>query len=92
MATTYRFKILTPKTAVLDAEVSSMVAPGEAGYLGVLANHAPLITTLSPGTLKVRLEREEKWFRVGGGILRVAKNEAVLLSESVEEIPVDVAG
>jgi F-type H+-transporting ATPase subunit epsilon len=89
MAATYRFKILTPKEEVLNADVSSMVAPGEAGYLGVLANHAPLITTLNPGTLKVRLESEEKWFRVAGGILRVAKNEAVLLSEAVEEIPVD---
>ena len=91
MAATFRFKILTPKSEVLNAEVTSMIAPGEAGYLGVLANHAPLITTLHPGTLKVRLETQEKWFRVEGGILRVARNEAVLLSESVEETPVDNA-
>jgi F-type H+-transporting ATPase subunit epsilon len=92
VAATFRFKILTPKSEVLNAEVTSMIAPGEAGYLGVLANHAPLITTLSPGTLKVRLENEEKWFRVEGGILRVAKNEAILLSEAVEETPVDHSG
>lgn len=89
MAHTYRFKILTPTNEVLNEEIESMIAPGEAGYLGVLANHAPLITTLSPGTLKVRLLQEEKWYRLSGGILRVARNEAILLSEAVEEIPID---
>ena len=84
---TYHFKILTPGTKVLDEQVVSIVAPGEAGYLGVLANHAPLITTLSPGKLKVSFESsDDKWFRVDGGILRVARNEAILLSEKVEEI------
>ena len=83
---TYHFKILTPSTHILDEQVVSIVAPGEAGYLGVLANHAPLITTLSPGKLKVTFETSgDKWYRVNGGILRVARNAAVLLSEQVEE-------
>jgi F-type H+-transporting ATPase subunit epsilon len=83
---TYHFKILTPSETVLDEEVSSIVAPGEAGYLGVLANHAPLITTLTSGNLKVSSEgKGDRWYRVEGGILRVARNSAVLLSESIEE-------
>ena len=86
MATTFRFKILTPSEQVLEGDVTSMVAPGEAGYLGVLANHAPLLTTLRAGTLRVRMVDGEKWFRIGGGILRVARNNAVLLSETVEEV------
>lgn len=86
MAATYHFRILTPSTKVLDEEVVSMVAPGEAGYLGVLANHAPIVTTLTNGTLKVTLVDAEKWYKIDGGILRVARNSAVLLSEAVEEI------
>ena len=67
---TYQFKILTPSETVLDEEVSSIVAPGEAGYLGVLANHAPLITTLTSGKLKVSFEdKNDRWFKVEGGIL-----------------------
>lgn len=86
MANTYQFKILTPGTQVLDEPVVSIVAPGEAGYLGVLANHAPLITTLAAGDLRVSFEgAPDRWFYVRGGILRVAHNSAVLLSESVEE-------
>ena len=88
MAATYHFKILTPSQKVLDDQIVSLVAPGEAGYLGVLANHAPLITTLQPGTLKITSEdKGEMWLRVKGGILKVARNAAVLLSEGVEEIP-----
>ena len=86
MAATYQLKILTPHESVFDGTVSSMVAPGDGGYLGVLANHAPLITTLMKGNLRITLEGgEDKWYSVDGGILRVAKNAAVLLSEGVEE-------
>jgi F-type H+-transporting ATPase subunit epsilon len=85
--TTYRFKILSPKRRLLDEEVVSIVAPGEAGYFGVLANHAPLVSTMQPGEVKVRLPGgSERRFRIDGGIFRVARNSAVLLSENVEEI------
>jgi F-type H+-transporting ATPase subunit epsilon len=86
MAATYRFRIMTPAKTVLDAQVVSLIAPGGAGYLGVLANHAPLVTTLRSGTLTVRLEDAEKLYRVEGGILRVANNSAMLLSERVDEV------
>jgi F-type H+-transporting ATPase subunit epsilon len=86
---TYRFKILSPKMRVLDEDVVSIVAPGEAGYLGVLANHAPLISTMKEGEVKVTLAGGgERRFRIAGGILRVAHNSAILLAESVEEISV----
>lgn len=81
----YNLKVLTPNREVLDAEVSSIVAPGEAGYLGVLANHAPLITTLTEGDLTVRFsDGREDEFRIGGGLLKVAHNRAVILTEWVE--------
>jgi F-type H+-transporting ATPase subunit epsilon len=84
---TYRFKILSPKAQILDEEVVSVVAPGEAGYLGVLANHAPLITTMMDGELTVRFSSGgEKHYRITGGVFRVAHNSAVLLTESIEEI------
>ena len=85
MAAEFNFKILTPNRKALDESVVSIVAPGEAGYLGVLANHAPLITTLKRGTLTVKFEdgREDE-YEISGGILKVAKNEAILLTESID--------
>ncbi len=89
MYPTYRFKILSPKARVLDEDVVSIVAPGEAGYLGVLANHAPLISTMKEGEVKVVLaDGSERRFRIASGILRVFHNSAILLAESVEEISV----
>ena len=86
MAATYNFKILTPGATALDGQVVSIVAPGEAGYLGVLANHAPLITTLRAGRLTVRHhDNREVHYRIGSGILKVAHNQAVLLTESIEQ-------
>jgi len=86
VAATYNFKILTPAKKAFDAEVISIVAPGEAGYLGVLAHHAPLITTLRAGDLKVKFaNNEESDYRIGRGILKVSNNQAVILTESIEE-------
>jgi F-type H+-transporting ATPase subunit epsilon len=82
---TYHLKVLTPSAKEIDVVVVSIVAPGEEGYLGVLANHAPLITTLQAGDLMVRFENNmEKTYRISGGILKVARNEAILLTETVE--------
>lgn len=86
MSSTYQFRVLTPLTTAIDSSVVSIVAPGEAGYLGVLANHAPLIATLRGGDLRVRFENgRESVYRIGSGVLKVAHNEATLLTESFEE-------
>ena len=87
MEAVFNFKILTPNKKELDGKVASIIAPGEAGYLGVLANHAPLITTLTRGDLTVRTQDQRvRNFRIDGGILKVARNEVVLLTESIEEL------
>lgn len=85
-AATYKFKVLTPNRTAFDGEVVSVTAPGGAGYLGILAHHAPLITTLLAGDLTVRTpDGEAHRYRIGPGLLKVANNEAVVLTESVEE-------
>jgi F-type H+-transporting ATPase subunit epsilon len=83
LAATFNFKVLTPTRREIDDRVVSIVAPGDDGYLGVLANHAPLITTLKAGDLKVRYEDDrEAHYAIGSGILKVAENVAILLTES----------
>ena len=83
---TFSFKMLTPNRTAFDGDVVSIVAPGGAGYLGVLAHHAPLITTIQTGDLTVRFtDNRTSHFKVGRGLLKVANNHAVLLTESVEE-------
>ena len=86
MEATFNFKMLTPSRTAFDGEVVSIVAPGGAGYLGVLAHHAPLISTLREGELKVRFkDSRTAHFKIGRGLLKVTHNTAIVLTESVDE-------
>ena len=77
--------IVTPEKVYYEAEVQSLVVPGTEGYLGVLSNHAPLITALIPGKIEFR-DAEEKVniMAVSGGFLEVSHNQATLLADAVE--------
>jgi len=55
MAATFQLSILTPETGVFEGAVEYVEVPGIAGYLGVLAHHAALVTGLARGTLTVRV-------------------------------------
>jgi F-type H+-transporting ATPase subunit epsilon len=71
---------------VLEGSVEYVEVPGTEGYLGVLAQHAALVTALAPGTLTVRHPggREEK-MRVSGGFFEVSNNRATVLADEVSQ-------
>ena len=84
MAATFKLSVLTPERAVYDGVVEYVQVPGSEGYLGVLANHAALVTGLSNGTLTVRKAGGEvEAFEVSGGFFEVSHNEATVLADSV---------
>lgn len=80
-------RVLTDAGIVLEEdEVVSIVAPGELGYLGILRNHAPLVTTLKPGTLTWRTpEGAQRTRLIGDGFLEIVRNRCTLLTSSVQE-------
>ncbi len=81
----FTLSIVTQEKAVLEAEVSSIIAPGSEGYLGILTNHAPLITALVPGKLTVKYgDDREEIYAVSGGFLEVSENKATILADAVE--------
>jgi F-type H+-transporting ATPase subunit epsilon len=85
MAGTFHLSLQTPERTVFDDAVVSLMAPGGRGYLGILANHAPLITTLVPGKLSIRdLSGSERIFALSGGFLEVSQNRATILADSLE--------
>jgi F-type H+-transporting ATPase subunit epsilon len=82
---TFTFRLVTPQRLVLEAPVVSLLAPGSEGYLGVLAHHAALITTLRPGRLEVRDEGGQRsLYAVSGGFLEVSGNRATVLADAAE--------
>ena len=85
--TTFTLKLVTPQRKVLEAEVLALQVPGSEGYLGLLAHHAPLITTLQPGRLDVREPGGAlKSFSVSGGFLEVSGNRATVLADTAERV------
>jgi len=81
----YTLTIVTPEKVLFEDEVISIVAPGSEGYLGVLSDHAPLITGLVPGKLTVKdKEGTETIFSLSGGFLEVSNNVATILADAVE--------
>jgi len=81
----YLLNIVTPEKIFYEGEVTSLIAPGSEGYLGVLTDHAPLITGLVPGKLTVKDEdNQEVNFAISAGFMEVFKNQVTILADSVE--------
>lgn len=84
MAATFTLSILTPERTVFEGPVEYVQVPGTEGYLGVLANHAALVTGLAEGTLTVRTpDGRESTVGVSGGFFEVSHNRATVLADSV---------
>jgi F-type H+-transporting ATPase subunit epsilon len=94
MAATFHVKLLTPEREVFSAEAIHLYARGAEGYLGVLANHAPLLTSLEPGLLSVRLpDGSQQHFVCTGGFLEVSSNKATVLADDCQPASeIDAAG
>ncbi len=80
----FTLKIITPDEVYFEGPVQSVVAPGTLGYLGILKDHAALVTTLEEGKLTFKDEAgQHKTFRIGSGFLEVLKNRVVVLTKEV---------
>lgn len=75
-------EIITPDKKLYSGEVRSVKLPGSAGSFGVLKNHAPHISSLKKGTVKVVDEQKQSLsFPVKGGVVEVLKNKIIVLAE-----------
>ena len=81
----FHLSIVTPEKSFYEGNIKSLVVPGTEGYLGVLSQHAPLITALMPGKIEFRDENDEvNIMAVSGGFLEVSNNIATILADTVE--------
>lgn len=87
-----RCEIVSQDRLVFEGEVDIVVAPGAEGELGVLPNHAPLLTTLRPGMLRVRRLNREEVFAISGGFMEVQPDVVTVLADAAEHSDeIDVA-
>ena len=87
-------EVVTPSGPVVSDEVDIVTAPGYGGEFGVLANHAPFLSTIKIGTLTFKKDKQIKNLMVSGGFSEVSNNKITFLVESAEyghDIDVDRA-
>ena len=87
-----RCEIVSQDRMVWEGETDIVVVPGVAGEMGILPNHAPLLSTLKFGILKVRHGSVEDVFTVAGGVIEVQPDLITVLADSAENVQeIDVA-
>ncbi|MGI6225637.1 MAG: F0F1 ATP synthase subunit epsilon [Peptococcales bacterium] len=81
---TLKLEVVTPERKVLSEEISSLIVPAIQGYLGILSNHAPMISGLEPGVVKYKVAGEYKKMAISGGFLEVSDNKVSILANTAE--------
>jgi F-type H+-transporting ATPase subunit epsilon len=77
--------IVTPTQKFFEGEANEVYAPGVDGDFGVLNGHAPFLTTLRNGDIRVVLaDNSKKTFKITGGLADISNNEVKILAEAVE--------
>ena len=83
MANTIHVDIVSAEGQIFSGEASMVFVPGSSGDLGIAPRHAPLLTTLKAGEVRVHSEgAEEQSFYVGGGSLEVQPNRVTVLADT----------
>jgi F-type H+-transporting ATPase subunit epsilon len=84
LADTFQFEIVTPEKLVASGEAEEMQIPAKNGYIGVLPQHAPLITELSVGEITYRLGAKTERLAVAWGFAEVLPDKVTVLAETAE--------
>ncbi len=85
-------EIVTSDRTVFDGEVDMVTVPGGAGVMGILPQHAPVLSTLKPGELRVKRNDEIQEFAIGGGFIDIHSNRVIILADSAERAEeIDIA-
>jgi F-type H+-transporting ATPase subunit epsilon len=77
-------RIVTAQETIFDDEAEMVIAPGSEGQLGILPRHAPLLTTLALGELRVRQHGVDESIFVAGGFLEVNRDVVTILADDAE--------
>lgn len=77
-----QLEIVTPDESLFEGTVRRVQLPGKEGRFGILDNHAPIVSTLVKGKIKVEIKGGDvKHFEIDGGVVEVNNNKVIVLAE-----------
>jgi F-type H+-transporting ATPase subunit epsilon len=82
MAMTFHVDVVSAEQAIFSGTAEMVFAPAELGELGITPRHAPLLTRLKPGSVRVKTGADEQVFFVSGGILEIQPHRVTVLSDT----------
>lgn len=89
---TIKIEIVTVERKVLEDDVDMVIAPGSEGQLGILPHHAPLLTSLQAGEIRLKKGSEEITLVVSGGFMEVRPDLVTVLADAAEHAEdIDIA-
>jgi F-type H+-transporting ATPase subunit epsilon len=83
---TIRCEIVSQDRTVFQGDVDIVILPGVAGEMGILPHHAPVLTILKYGVIKIRTQGKEELFSVAGGMAEVQPEVVTILADAAENI------
>lgn len=81
MADKLHFSLVSPERQLMSQDVDEVDIPGAEGWIGVLPNHAPLMTTLAPGMVRIKTGGDEQRIFVRGGFAEISASGLTILAE-----------
>ncbi|MBE9038129.1 ATP synthase F1 subunit epsilon [aff. Roholtiella sp. LEGE 12411] len=83
---TLTVRVISPDKTVWDAAAEEVVLPSTTGQLGILTGHAPLLTALDTGVMRVRAAKNQNWQAIAllGGFAEIEENEVTILVNGAE--------
>ena len=82
---TFPLDLVTPERLLFSESVQAVRAPGTDGSFGVMAGHAPLLTELTTGLIKVTLvSGDDAYIATSGGFMQVSREKVIILADSAE--------
>jgi F-type H+-transporting ATPase subunit epsilon len=81
-----RCEIVDQDQIVYQGEPDIVVLPGVEGEMGILPNHAPVLTVLQFGVIRIRSKGEEQYFTVSGGVVEVQPDQVTVLADAAENV------
>ena len=82
MPKTIQVDIVSAEQAIFSGAAERVIAPGEAGELGILPEHMPLLTRIKPGTVRIQNGVEEEVIYVSGGMMEVQPDRVTVLADT----------
>jgi len=74
-------EIITPDKVIYKGEADLVQLPGIDGSFEILQNHAPMISALEKGKIKIKRGSSEEFYEINGGVIEVLKNKVIVLAQ-----------